>query len=211
MGPGSIDGLEAQRFLSVPQDVLCNRCKAHVHPSDLSNHRPGSDRDAMKKKSIRRTSDGPEVPITPMLDMAFQLLTFFVLTYHPAPVEGQFMMSLLPPQPATNLDATPPPDAAPSTDLPATLRTVTTVLRADETGGLGRITIGEVDVKDIDEYAQKARDVLEDPELPFDQALIQVDPRLRYEGLLKVVDVLSKYTTKIAFSLLEEDVRGVDL
>ena len=26
------------------------------------------------------------MPITPMLDMAFQLLTFFVLTYKPAPV-----------------------------------------------------------------------------------------------------------------------------
>ena len=38
----------------------------------------------------------PNVPIAPMLDMAFQLLTFFVLTYHPAPAEGQFVMNLLP-------------------------------------------------------------------------------------------------------------------
>ncbi len=164
-----------------------------------------------KKKSIRRTSDGPEVPITPMLDMAFQLLTFFVLTYHPAPVEGQFSMSLLPPQPATNLDATPPPDAAPSNELPATLRTVTTTLRADDTGGLGRITLGDVDMRDLDELAEKAKEVLENPELPFDQALIQVDPKLRYEGLLQVVDVLSKYTTKIAFTILDEVVPGANL
>lgn len=164
-----------------------------------------------KKKHVRRQSDGPEVPITPMLDMAFQLLTFFVLTYHPAPIEGQFSMSLLPPQPATKLDATPPPDAAPSSELPVSLRTVTTILRADETGGLGRITLGEVDVRDLEELDSKAKDVLEDPDLPFDQALIQVDPRLRYEGLLQVVDVLSKYTTKIAFGLLDEVVPGVNL
>ena len=39
-----------------------------------------------------------EVQITPMLDMAFQLLTFFILTYRPAPAEGQFSMNLLPAQ-----------------------------------------------------------------------------------------------------------------
>ena len=42
-----------------------------------------------------------EVPVTPMLDMAFQLLTFFILTYHPMPAEGQFVMNLLPASPAT--------------------------------------------------------------------------------------------------------------
>ena len=47
------------------------------------------------------------MPIAPMLDMAFQLLTFFVLTYHPAPQEGQFVMNLLPPQPATAMAAAP--------------------------------------------------------------------------------------------------------
>ena len=45
-----------------------------------------------------------EIPITPMLDMAFQLLTFFILTYQPAPSEGQFSMNLLPAQPATEME-----------------------------------------------------------------------------------------------------------
>lgn len=30
----------------------------------------------------------PSLPITPMLDMTFQLFAFFVLTYHPHPEEG---------------------------------------------------------------------------------------------------------------------------
>ena len=34
------------------------------------------------------------VPITPMLDMSFQLLSFFILTFHPMPVEGQLSVSL---------------------------------------------------------------------------------------------------------------------
>jgi biopolymer transport protein ExbD len=36
--------------------------------------------------------------ITPMLDMAFQLLAFFVMTYHPNALEGHIDGKLLPPQ-----------------------------------------------------------------------------------------------------------------
>lgn len=35
-----------------------------------------------------------EIPVTPMLDMAFQLLTFFIFTYHPSELEGQMAMQL---------------------------------------------------------------------------------------------------------------------
>ncbi|MBY0523389.1 MAG: biopolymer transporter ExbD [Gemmataceae bacterium] len=34
------------------------------------------------------------LPITPMLDMTFQLLTFFIFTYHPSAIEGQMDFSL---------------------------------------------------------------------------------------------------------------------
>lgn len=44
----------------------------------------------------RKTEGGPEpnLPVTPMLDMAFQLLAFFVMTYHPSDLEGQMELSL---------------------------------------------------------------------------------------------------------------------
>ncbi len=38
----------------------------------------------------------PDLPITPMLDMSFQLLAFFILTFRPAPMEGQIAMTLPP-------------------------------------------------------------------------------------------------------------------
>ncbi len=39
-----------------------------------------------------------ELPITPMLDMAFQLLVFFIFTYHPSSMEMHIDGNLLPPQ-----------------------------------------------------------------------------------------------------------------
>ncbi len=55
-----------------------------------------------ERKKVSKAKE-PEIPITPMLDMAFQLLTFFVLTYqsradrgfdcdelHPRPARGGY-------------------------------------------------------------------------------------------------------------------------
>ncbi|MDB5311595.1 MAG: Biopolymer transport protein ExbD/TolR [Gemmataceae bacterium] len=35
-----------------------------------------------------------ELPITPMLDMSFQLMAFFIFTFRPAPTEGQLALAL---------------------------------------------------------------------------------------------------------------------
>jgi len=46
----------------------------------------------------RRKKEEPPVditlPITPMLDMSFQLLSFFILTFRPIPTEGQMSVAL---------------------------------------------------------------------------------------------------------------------
>jgi biopolymer transport protein ExbD len=36
----------------------------------------------------------PDLPITPMLDMSFQLLAFFIMTFQPKPNEGQIALTL---------------------------------------------------------------------------------------------------------------------
>ena len=36
----------------------------------------------------------PDLPIVPMLDMSFQLLAFFVMTFNPTPAEGHLEMAL---------------------------------------------------------------------------------------------------------------------
>jgi biopolymer transport protein ExbD len=45
-------------------------------------------------RRLPQDQTGVVLPITPMLDMAFQLLTFFIFTYHPSGLEGQMDLSL---------------------------------------------------------------------------------------------------------------------
>jgi biopolymer transport protein ExbD len=52
-----------------------------------------------------------DLPITPMLDMSFQLLAFFIMTFHPAPTEAQIAMSLPPPDAGGSIGAIPDPSA----------------------------------------------------------------------------------------------------
>jgi biopolymer transport protein ExbD len=152
----------------------------------------------------------PEVPITPMLDMAFQLLTFFILTYHPMPTEVQFIMNLMPAAPATDFRAQSEAEStAANPDIPAALRTLPTLLRAGEGGMLGRVTLGENDVQGMAALKTELKTILEDPTLPFDQALIKVDPDLRYSELMQVIDVFSALkVTKISFAELTPDEEG---
>jgi biopolymer transport protein ExbD len=50
----------------------------------------------LSHKRKRPTTDfvEPDLPITPMLDMSFQLLAFFIMTFKPAPTEGQIALTL---------------------------------------------------------------------------------------------------------------------
>ena len=147
-----------------------------------------------------------EIPVTPMLDMAFQLLTFFILTYRPAPAEGQFSMNLLPAQPATIVAKQDQKDEANKDALPTELRTLQTVLRAGNDGQIGQITLSDNPIAGLDALKTELESLVNDPNLQFEQTLIKVDPHLKYAELIKVVDIYSslkpKPLTKISFAEL---------
>ena len=50
----------------------------------------------MSGKHRRAEADNvePDLPITPMLDMSFQLMAFFLLTFRPMPLEAQIALAL---------------------------------------------------------------------------------------------------------------------
>jgi len=157
-----------------------------------------------------------DIPITPMLDMAFQLLTFFILTYRPAPTEGQFSMNLLPAQKATEITKEQPKDTAPTTIDPV-LRTLKTTLRAGENGLIGEMTLADKKIAGMAELKTELESFVNDPILSFDQAVINIDPQLKYSEVVKVIDVFSslkdptgkpKPLTKISFSELDDNGSG---
>lgn len=56
--------------------------------------------ESSKKK---HNGDGVELNLAAMLDMAFQLLAFFIMTFKPAPIEGQINLKLPPPKPVAGV------------------------------------------------------------------------------------------------------------
>src|SRR5438132_6078945 len=58
--------------------------------------------------------------ITPMLDMSFQILAFFIMTYHPSALEGHIPGSLVPPDnfAKKSKDNNPLPAEAPPLSIP---------------------------------------------------------------------------------------------
>jgi biopolymer transport protein ExbD len=69
----------------------------------------------------------PNLPITPMLDMSFQLLMYFIINFNPADLEGQMDLAL-PLDPVSPAKKEPDPKAAPAKDdtleIPADLTVV---------------------------------------------------------------------------------------
>ena len=85
-----------------------------------------------------------------------------------------------------------------STDkLPASLRTLPTILRAGPGGTLAQITVGEQTIPTDSTALEKELDkYFSDPNLPFDQTLLKVDPKLKYAELIKVVNAFSNAFTR---------------
>jgi hypothetical protein len=108
-----------------------------------------------------------------------------------------------------------PADAAPSADLPASLRTLPTTLKADGAGRLERVTIADVEVPNDRAALEKELDrYFLDPDVPFDQTLIKVDPNLRYSELMTIIDaftnsfVRAKKEPKLSFDELRPEEGG---
>jgi len=125
------------------------------------------------------------LPITPMLDTSFQLLSFFVLTFHPRPAEGQLAVAL--PPAAAGV-------AASDTEWPADPATVEyTITVAPAAGGvsigLRGPTGAPADVRSLPDL----RDALAALPKPAGAAIVvEVAADLPYALLIDVLDACRK-------------------
>jgi biopolymer transport protein ExbD len=143
------------------------------------------------KRKRRHTGGDVELNLAAMLDMAFQLLAFFILTFRPAPVEGQLALNMPPPVPQTKVE-TPQPqtDAGTTTGL----EMLPIGVSSDATGNVSQLKVGSVVVAaGLDARALEALDThlrsLIGVDALFDRIQISADGTLRYGELMKVLDV----------------------
>lgn len=146
----------------------------------------------MSRRKKRHGGGGVELNMAAMLDMAFQLLTFFILTFRPAPVEGEVRLRLPPPQPITMKAGQTAGSNSANTNPAAGLDTLIVSAFAKPDGSLGQMSIGESQIGSVAGLDRRLAEVLADPTIGFDQVVIQVDNRLTYDGLMQVVDVCTR-------------------
>ena len=138
------------------------------------------------------SGEGVELNVTAMLDMAFQLLAFFILTFRPAPYEPAVLLHIPPTRPVVigdgdNLGDTP---VAPSSIQPAGINTLRINLFS-ASGGLDRMTINGFPAETFAVLRDQMRASLTDPGSPIEQIVVQASEALRDDEVMKVVDVPS--------------------
>jgi biopolymer transport protein ExbD len=151
----------------------------------------------MSRKKTRAGDEEVELNLAAMLDMAFQLLTFFILTFKPAPVEGQISIRMPPPQAIAEQGDVPPGWKPPGTDLLKGFNTLAINLVADEGGKLSRIDVAQQKVTVDDRLKMFSAELdkkLNVENSPFDQVVISVPTKLHYSELMRVMGVCSRQT-----------------
>ena len=153
----------------------------------------------MARRPSKNDDPGVVLPITPMLDMAFQLLAFFIFVYHPSDLEGQMELNL--PEKQEARADTPPDNPTPSDkDVdPIVEADISVVLRTQHDGQRD----GEISQISIREGPDEM--TVESPEALLKQLTerrknlnnkegvkLQGDSRLKWSKIVQIMDVCRK-------------------
>lgn len=146
----------------------------------------------------RKAPEEVELNLAAMLDMAFQILTFFILTFRPAPVEGQIQLRMPPPQALATVPAKQQPGEDEKNKNPVIgLNTIKVILYATDDGMLRQIFVeGNEIVVDpkLAMFDAELKKLLGVPTTPYDQVVIQVASNLKYDELMRVLGVCTHQT-----------------
>lgn len=145
-------------------------------------------------------SSGVSLNLAAMLDMAFQLLAFFVLTFRPSAIEGHLQVHMPPPIPQTKVDTeAAPTDQGEAGNVLSGLETLDLYVTSDDSGDVSEIKVGTVpvvrsqlDTNELRRLNQHLKSLFEIDMIQFDRVQIHADGRLRYDELMKIVDVCTR-------------------
>lgn len=154
----------------------------------------------MGRHKKKKGHGGVELNLAAMLDMAFQLLTFFIFTFKPAPVESQIALRLPPPAPVIGAASAAPAGDAPTDDITKAVETLLVNVFGGNngTGQIEALAIGETNVdgaglpSKLRSLESRLRTIMGDPASTFEQVIIQVTSDVHYNELMKVVDICTR-------------------
>ena len=141
-------------------------------------------------------ASGPQLPITPMLDMAFQILAFFVFTYHPSGLEGQMELNLPALGEAKAKDPSEVDPKAQSEDALELPSEVTIIVNTQPQGAtMGDISVMSVQQREgnrtigsleqLQDHLKQIHGTLQNK----NDIKIQADSRLKWARVVEVMDV----------------------
>lgn len=130
------------------------------------------------------------LPITPMLDMSFQLLSFFILTFNPpSAAEGQMDM-FLPPAGAAKAKQVADIDPFAMSDKDAEIPSEVTLAVTSRDGAIDKITIKEKEkdtpVADVKALRMELEKIQQ--QLGPTNVKIEADSKLKYAFLVEIMD-----------------------
>ncbi len=154
--------------------------------------------------------------VTAMLDMAFQLLAFFILTFRPPPGEDQIYLKLPPAQPVAGMTGTQKAGADDTKDAKdvKTTKSLTVNLDDQNSGSITDVAVGiptvsmkRVDPPSMNELEKELRGYFRakdendtggqkgNAQGDYEQVVINASPTMRWEEIMKVIDLCTKFTT----------------
>ena len=132
-----------------------------------------------------------ELNLAAMLDMAFQLLTFFILTFRPSAVEGQVSLRLPPPEAVSNVRGQKAGSDVENKNPLQGLNTLTITVLGTANGSIQSMAVDGASVHGLEGLRSRLH-VAFGPESAFEQVIVQVGSELRYDELMRVVDVCTE-------------------
>ena len=147
----------------------------------------------MRRRKKKHLQGEVELNLTAMLDMAFQLLAFFILTFKPAPTEGYIALRMPPPQATTKPGSAAASDQNLANAPIERLETLMVTVKSAPDGNVGSIQIEEgAPSATLGEFEQQLNTLLGAPAAPFEQVILQVGSGLHYESLVRILDICSR-------------------
>jgi len=147
-----------------------------------------------RRRRKKRDQGTVVLNLAAMLDMAFQLLAFFILTFRPAPIEGQLALNMPPPEAV--ITKTPNANSDGTIGDVLSQNTLHVHVMATEAGDANEVKVEETPVTQghFDEANRQRLDKslksrFAGATVPYDRVQVNVDGRLRYGELMKIIDV----------------------